>query len=381
MSALRVAVVADYAEEQWPSMDLVADRLIAHLAAEHAGHVEATLVRPAMASRFARLSDRARSVDRLLARFVDYPRTLRALRLRFDVFHVVDHSYAHLVHALPAGRTLVTCHDLDAFRSVLKPPAERRSAAYRALARRILSGLRKAAQVACDSEATRSALVSQAGVPLSRLTVIPNGTDVDGGSHDNAAADVEAARLLGLKRGVELLHVGSTIARKRIDVLLDVFAGVRRIRPDARLTRIGGPFTAEQRVRARDLGILDSIDVLPFVDRATLAAVYRRSTLALLTSDREGFGLPVVEALASGTPMIASDIPVLREVGGAAAIYRPVAAIDAWVEAIVLLLDERERDPERWEARRAAGRTHAGDFSWSRYTAQVVDLYRALRVA
>jgi glycosyltransferase involved in cell wall biosynthesis len=375
---LRVAVIADYVEEQWPSMDLVADMLMAHLRAEHAGSVEATLVRPAMPRRVGRMTSRGQLLDRVTARFVDYPLALRSVRGRFDVYHVVDHSYAHLVHALPAERTLATCHDLDAFRSVLEPRHERRSAAYRALARRILSGLRAAAHVACDSEATRSALVTLAGFPGSRLTVIANGTDAAGYPEGNAAADVEAARLLGPRRGVELLHVGSTIPRKRIDVLLDVFAALQRRRPNVRLTRVGGPFTAEQRVHARDLGVTDAIHVLPFVDRATLAAVYRRSALALMTSDREGFGLPVVEALAHGTPMVVSDIPVLREVGASAVTYCPVAAIDEWVAAIERLLDERDGDAQAWQVRRSAGRVRAADFSWSNYTADVVELYAAI---
>jgi glycosyltransferase involved in cell wall biosynthesis len=380
MSApLRVAVIADYVEERWPSMDLVADMLMAHLQAEHRGRVEPTLVRPRMPRRLGRLLGRARAFDRVLARFVDYPRTIAALRGRFDVYHVVDHSYAHLVHGLPPARTLVTCHDLDAFRSVLEPGDERRSAAYRALARRILSGLRQAAHVACDSEATRAALVTLAGFPEARLSVIPNGTDAGRYPEGNAAADVEAARLLGPRRGgIELLHVGSTIPRKRIDVLLEVFAAVHRERGEARLTRVGGPFTGEQRVRARELGITNAIHELPFLDRGTLAAVYRRSALALLTSDREGFGLPVVEALASGTPMVVSDIPVLREVGGDAVTYCAVGATGAWSAAILALLEERERNPAAWEARRAAGRERAANFSWSRYTADVVALYRAL---
>lgn len=375
---LRVAVIADYAEEQWPSMDLVADMLGAHLAAEHRDDVEATLIRPPMARRLGRLTTRAQSLDRVVARFLDYPSALKPLRNRFDVFHVVDHSYAHLVHALPPGRTLVTCHDLDAFRSILEPHDEPRSAGYRALAHRVLSGLRRAARIACDSEATRAALVDLAGFLPSVLTVIPNGTDAASYPEGNAAADFEAARLLGPKRPVELLHVGSTISRKRIDVLLNVFAGVRRTRPDARLTRVGGPFTAEQRVRARELDVADAIHVLPFVDRATLAAVYRRSALAVLTSDREGFGLPIVEALASGTPMVVSDIPVLREVGGSAVTYAPVAAIDVWVTAILRLLEERDRDRDAWDARRAAGRVRAAEFSWSAYTADVVGLYRQI---
>ena len=112
-----------------------------------------------------------------------------------------------------------------------------------------------------------------------------------------------------------MLHVGSTIARKRIDTLLRVFAGIRRARPDARLVRVGGPFTAEQRALVRELQLEDAIVVLPFLDRSTLAAVYRQSAVLLLPSEREGFGLPVLEALACGTPVIASDIEALREVG------------------------------------------------------------------
>ncbi|HYT66981.1 MAG TPA: glycosyltransferase [Vicinamibacterales bacterium] len=378
LGPLRVAVIADYAEEGWPSMDLVADMLMAHLSAEHSDSVEATLIRPAMPVRFGRLTAGARSVDRVMARLLDYPRALASARALFDVYHVVDHSYAHLVHGLPANQTIVTCHDLDAFRSVLQPEEEHRSWAFRMLAKRILSGLRCAAHVACDSEATRDALIALAAFPEDRLSIVANGSDTGGYPDGDAAADVEAARMLGPRRGIELLHVGSTIPRKRIDVLLEVFAAVRRKRAEVRLTRVGGPFTAEQRVRARELGVLDAINVLPFVDRATLAAVYRRSALALLTSDREGFGLPIVEALASGTPMVASDIAVLREIGSMAVTYCPVGSIDSWTATILQLLDERERDRAAWQARRSAGLARAADFSWSRYTAAVVERYRAI---
>ena len=376
---LRVAVVADYAEERWPSMDLVADMLMSHFASEHAQAIEATLVRPRMPSWIRRGGETLpAALERIGARLLHYPRALAAIAGRFDVYHVVDHSYAHLVHHLPAARTLVTCHDLDAFRSVLQPHEEHRSWPYRLMARRILEGLRKAAHVACDSEATRASLVGLAGFDDGRVSVIPNGADTGGYPHDDAAADVEAARMLGPRRGIELLHVGSTIPRKRIDVLLEVFAGVRRARGEVRLTRVGGPFTAEQRIRARELGLTSAINVLPFVDRATLAAVYRRSALALLPSDREGFGLPIVEALACATPMVASDIPVLREIGSTAVTYCPVASVEAWVEAILRLLDEREQQPAAWQARRDAGLARASEFSWSNYAAAVAARYRAI---
>jgi glycosyltransferase involved in cell wall biosynthesis len=380
---LRVAVIADYAEEGWPSMDLVAEMLMAHLAREHAETIEAQLVRPPMRRRLTRvraIADKGRvsGLDRVAARLWDYPRTLARLASRFDVYHIVDHSYAHLVHSLPQARTIVTCHDVDTFRSVLQPRDEPRSAPYRWMTRRILTGLARAARIACDSEATRRALIALAHLPEDRLTVIPNGTDTGGQPNADAAADFEAARLLGPRRAPELLHVGSTIERKRIDLLLDLFAGVRRARPDVRLIRVGGPFTAEQRVRARELGVLDAIAVLPFVDRATLAAVYRRSALALLPSEREGFGLPVIEALACGTPVVASDIPVLKEVGGPVVTYCPVGDRDTWVQTIVRLLIERESDRLTWRQRRDAGIARAEAFSWSRYTSSVCDLYRAV---
>jgi glycosyltransferase involved in cell wall biosynthesis len=380
---LRVAVIADYAEEGWPSMDLVAEMLMAHLAREHADTIQAQLVRPPMRRRLTRvraIADKGRvsGLDRVAARLWDYPRTLAPLASSFDVYHIVDHSYAHLVHSLPQARTIVTCHDLDTFRSVLQPRDEPRSAPYRWMTRRILTGLARAVRIACDSEATRRALITLAHLPEDRLTVIPNGTDTGGQPTADAAADAEAARLLGPRRVPELLHVGSTIERKRIDLLLDLFAGVRRARPDVRLVRVGGPFTAEQRVRARELGVLEAIAVLPFVDRATLAAVYRRSALALLPSEREGFGLPVIEALACGTPVVASDIPVLKEVGGPVVSYCAVGDRESWVQTIVRLLIERESDPLAWRHRRDAGIARAEAFSWSRYTSSVCDLYRAV---
>jgi glycosyltransferase involved in cell wall biosynthesis len=381
---LRVAVVADFLEEGWPSMDLVADMLVDRLRHEHGATVAPTLIRPAMTPRASglpglRAARPAQRIDRLANRLWDYPRALRARARHFDLFHVVDHSYAQLVHELPADRTLVTCHDLDTFRSVLEPDREPRSALFRAMTRHILAGLRKAGHVACDTVATRDALIEKGGVAADRTSVVHNGPHPSCAPAAEAAADAEAGRLLGPRaRTVDLLHVGSTIARKRIDVLLHVIAAVRSRYRDIRLVRVGGAFTAEQRALARDLGLSDAIVVLPFVDRATLAAIYRRSALVLLPSEREGFGLPVLEALACGTPVIASAIDALCEVGGAAVAYCPPDDMEAWTREVVRALRERADRPDAWRARRDAGLARAAAFSWSRYTSAIVDLYLRL---
>lgn len=384
MPRLRVAVIADMLEEQWPSMDLVADMLMDRLRSEHGEYIEATLVRPSMRRRATRLpgvgtSGSAFTIDRFANRLYDYPRGLRGLAAAHDVFHVVDHSYGQMVHELPAARTVVTCHDVDTFRSVIHPVTEPRSAAFRAMTRRILAGVRKAGHVACDTEATRDALVASAGIASRRTSVVLNGPHPACTSEPEAAADAEAGRILrGETRTIDLLHVGSTIARKRIDVLLRLFAGVRTRCPDVRLVRIGGPFTAEQRMLARELRVDEAVVTLPFLDRSTLAAVYRRSALLLLPSEREGFGLPVLEALACGTPVVASDIDALREVGGAAASYCAADDVEAWVAAVTGALAERRDAPERWRDRRCAGIARAALFSWSRYASELIPIYERL---
>ena len=379
---LRVAVIADYLEEGWPSMDLVADMLFDRLQREHASLIAPTLIRPALRRRTALVPGANRlhwlpSVDRIANRLWDYPRTIQGVAARFDLFHIVDHSYAHLVHRLPAERTIVTCHDLDTFRSVLDPEAERRSPVFRAMTRHILAGLRKAGHIACDSHATRDALVDRAGIAADRTSVVPNGPHPSCTPSSEPAADVEAARLLGPRSAgyAELLHVGSTIARKRIDVLLRVFKAVHDAHRNVRLVRVGGPFTAAQQSLVRELGIGDAVVVLPMLDRATLASVYRRSALLLMTSEREGFGLPVLEAMACGTPVVASDVPAMREVGGYAVSYCPVDDTGAWEQTVTRLLDERRHQPAQWTMRSETGIRRAAAFSWSRYASDVVTIY------
>src|SRR5262245_72511 len=228
---LRVAICADYLEEGWPSMDRVAANLVRHLASDATEMVSAQLVCPPFRRRATKLSSArpAHEVDRAFNRIVAYPRHLGRLRADFDVFHVVDHSYSWLVHALPRERTIVTCHDLDAFRSVLSPGEERRSTLFRAATRRLLAGLQRAALISCDTAAIRRELITHGIVRPEQAVVAPIGVGVEFSPEaDPDADDLAAALLQDRPTGMDVLHVGSSSPRKRIDLLLTCCAEVRR---------------------------------------------------------------------------------------------------------------------------------------------------------
>ncbi|HEX6036612.1 MAG TPA: glycosyltransferase family 1 protein [Longimicrobium sp.] len=353
--ALSVAVVADYVEEAWPSMDLVAELTVDALR-DHTRHAP-TLLRPRMPRPFGRMLGGARvahNADRLLARHAAYPRWLRRHAGDFALYHVSDHSYAHLVNVLPAERTVVTCHDLDAFRSLLEPEREPRPFWFRRMMSRVLGGLKRAAHVVCDSDAVHAELLSTGVLPPDRVSTVPLPAHPDFTSAPHPPADAEAARLLGESaETIDLLHVGSTVPRKRIPLLLELVARVADD-PRIRMVRVGGPLTAEQRRIAMDRGIAHRIIELPFLDRPTLAAVYRRAALVVNPSEREGFGLPLVEAMACGAPVLASDLTVFREVGGPAVRYVTGDDADAWAQALRAELARFASAEAREDARRMA---------------------------
>ena len=158
---IRVALLCDYREENWCSMDLVGEMLTDHLAREHEDRVDAQQIVPRMPQPFgSRREGLLRNAHRALGRYVAYPREVRRLRDSFDLFHVVDHSYAHLALELPPERVIVTCHDVDAF-SPLLPGSPALSSLRAKLARPILAGLQHAARSRvrerCDAPAIAAA--------------------------------------------------------------------------------------------------------------------------------------------------------------------------------------------------------------------------------
>ncbi|MCE9533221.1 MAG: glycosyltransferase family 4 protein [Planctomycetes bacterium] len=341
-------------------MDLCADMLVRHLGPANEERLVAERLCPTFRRRLTRLPfvgnwNSLRNADRLFNRFRTFPRFLRRRRHQFDHFHLCDHSYAHLLHDLPGQTVGVFCHDLDAFRSILEPSADPRPRWYRSMMRRVLDGFQKASLVfhptqAIGTEIARSGLIDPVNLVLAH----------NGVSQEFTPKFSESVSLPFETHGHPfLLHVGSCIPRKRIDVLLDVFAETRKHWPELQLIQIGGDWTSTHLEQINRLGLGTSIQQLRGLTRTVLAECYRHAQLVLIPSSAEGFGLPVVEALACGAPVLASDIPVLREVGGAAVWFAPVGNVAAWSEQVVMAMRQPATLPDRAERLQWVSR-----FSW-----------------
>jgi glycosyltransferase involved in cell wall biosynthesis len=218
-------------------------------------------------------------------------------------------------------------------------------------------------------------------VALEALARVPGTLLVIG----NGPLDVElrhAARTLGVcdefhptgpfEVGNYLLHVGSCAARKRVNDLLRIFAEVRKHCPGLRLIQAGGTFSPEQRSLLKSLGLVGDVEQRRGLTRNELARLYRGARVVLMPSDNEGFGLPVIEALACGVPVVASDLPTLREAGGGVARHVRVGDIHGFVQATLAAMEGH--DPE-------AGLHHAARFTWSNHAAIIHEAYARLAAA
>jgi glycosyltransferase involved in cell wall biosynthesis len=368
----RLAILFDAVEEGWPSMDYVAEMLVKHLQEEHAGIFETRAIKPRFFGGFERLrKGRATfTADRAVTRFLTYPTSLAVQRRRFELFHIADHSYAQLAHVLPAERTGIYCHDLDAFAAAAHA---REGAGWwrRGLARLLMAGLERAAVIFHSTAQIRKQLEAFGALDPRKLVHAPYGVHPD---FFTSSASEPPPGLLPSRP--YLLHVGSGLPRKRLDVLFRVYAAVRERHPDLVLVQQGAVLESDQRALAEKLGILPALVQPPTLARPSLAALYRNAEMVLVTSDREGFGLPVVEALAADAAVVASDIAPLREIGGDAVTFCPPGDVEAWVVTVSRLLEQPSERPSLAMRRGVAQR-----YSWSEHAKTISQAYSQLLFA
>ncbi len=265
---------------------------------------------------------------------------------------------------------VVTVHDMTFFSH-----PEWHEAAKVAFFRSAISrAARRAAAVVCVSEATASEFADLA--PRAPVVVAPHGVDVVRFRPD-ADGDGDILTRAGLDREVPaIVFVGTLEPRKGVDTLVDAFANVARAHPEVELWLAGQPgwgldvdtliASSPARERIRRLG---------FVDDELLAPLLRRADVVAYPSRGEGFGLPVLEALACGSPVVTTRGTVMEEVaGGCATLVHPGDAREL-ADALSALLEAGRHDVHR----AARGVARAREFTWERSARAHVTAYeRAL---
>jgi len=336
-------------------MDLAADQLAAHLA--ELPNVEAVLARYRL--RTARHAQQPTALGRALGRFVQLPCQLAPLRWAADYFHIADHSYAHLALLFPRERVGVFCHDIDAFRALL--PGANVPYSRVLLSRVLLRGMQHAQVVFHTTQAVREEILLHGLVPASRLVQAPLGL----------ADEYLQVRPGPAASDPYLLHVSSCIPRKNVDFLLRVFCEARTLDSALRLVQIGGQWTDAQQAYLDREGLGPYVEQKRGLPRRELAQIYARASAVMVPSLAEGFGLPVIEALACGAPVVASDIPVLREVGGDGVRFCSATDRAQWVQAIREVLCNRTRVEESTRSRILER------YSWRAHAATIAEAYTA----
>jgi glycosyltransferase involved in cell wall biosynthesis len=231
---------------------------------------------------------------------------------------------------------------------------------------------RRAELVITPTRAAADELVRLTKIRAERIRVVPHGVNL--AQPDPPAVDAARAAL-GLDGVPYVLWVGTIEPRKNLSVLLDAFSAVVQAGLPHRLVVVGPPgWRGGARVTADSTLGERLVAISRRVRGPRLAALYRGASLLAFPSLHEGFGLPLLEAMAQETAILCSDVPVMHEVAGDAAQFVPATDVGAWRDALVSLLDD---DATR-QALAAAGRRRAGGFTWDRCIDRTRAVYREL---
>ncbi len=287
----------------------------------------------------------------------------------FDVFHSPQNILGRGIRA----RTVVTVHDLM---WVLHPRLAERSAVLRTLGMPLFGGgaryaLKHASRLIAVSQATADEMVRYDASLTPRIDVIPNAVDPFFAPADDSAVSRSAAAKILATNAPYFLVLGASQPYKDHPAALRAFAAVAKHDERLVLVQRRGAKSALYAL-ALELGIASRVVWRDSLSREEVLILLQSATALIHPSRLEGFGLPVLEAMASGCPVVATDIPALREVLGDASMLAQLDDIPALGRAMRQIADQESLRSDL----RARGLVRAKDFDWDRSAAQTIDVYR-----
>lgn len=292
----------------------------------------------------------------------------RLFRLKLDLYH----STHYVLPGFVPSKVVVTIHDII---HLLYPEFLPSNFAFLYAQRMIRRSLTRGDQILSVSQNTKSDLMQYFEVDGRKIHVVYNGVE-DVFRRKLPAEELDRwMRDLGLERPY-LLFVGNPKPHKNLDTVVKAYAKARHIASiDAPLVCVGNREATEFKIRQRAeyLGIADKVRLLGHVAQEALPAIYQGATLFLYPTLYEGFGLPVVEAMASGLAVITSNTSALKEVAeGYAHLVDPLD-VDGMAKAIAHCMG----DAEHRRSLAKLGTRRAEAFRWEQTARQTLEVYRA----
>lgn len=287
---------------------------------------------------------------------------LVAIRHKVDLLH----SMAFVTPLLWHRPAVVTVYDLSFIHHPQRFPVLKRI--Y--LTSQTRRSCQKAERVMTISESGRQDVYRYYGVPLERIDIVRPG--VSQIFSLRTEEEVEAFRNRENLAQRFILHVGTLQPRKNVEVLLEAFAQLRQ--PDLELVLVGDKGWSYQSIfdRVEELGLVDKVRFPGYVSDADLPLWYNAASVLVFPSVYEGFGLPVIQAMACGTPVIAANTSAIPEAAGSAARFFEPHDVRALAEHITAVLDDRQIAVTMHQR----GLEQACEFSWQKAGQQLLASYR-----
>lgn len=286
---------------------------------------------------------------------------------RVDVFH----SPWGIAPPQKHGRSIITVHDLHC----LKHPEQTERWGGQLLAKALPRSAARADHIITVSAQSKREIVDLLGVAEDKITVVHHGVDRDVFRASREPGVVEAVRSEYCLPAGYLLTVATLEPRKNLTGLLDGYAKLKRLMsepPTLVVAGMDGARADEVRARAAALGIEDDVRFTGYVPDDHLAILYNGALALAQPSLEEGFGMPVLEAMASGVPVAASDIPVFRELFGEACEWFDPLDPEDIAEALRQIIS----DGHHRESLRAAGRRLAEIMTWKAAAEKTLGVYK-----
>jgi glycosyltransferase involved in cell wall biosynthesis len=226
----------------------------------------------------------------------------------------------------------------------------------------VIPAARRARRLIAISEAARREIAEDFGVSLERIDVIPLGPGAE--TVADATPEPRLRTELRLGDGPIVLAVSAFLAHKNVERLVEAMPAIRQAAPEAVLVLPGNRTRLRDEIEARvsALGLVGAVVFPGWTDAADLEGLYRAASCFVLPSVREGFGLPVLEAMRRGVPVACSNTSAVPEVAGDAALFFDPRDSDAIAQAVIAILGDANLAVELAER----GRKRAAQFTWRR---------------